>query len=271
MASLDRTKLEKLPQHIQRTIAEYTSHELLQLRDALTHPPSELLSLSQEMKDKTHHLIIVHPPVISPPTTKRPLQYFDYDSPKSIMRMRVSKLHEVEGQCLLSHERRVTLTCTSLLGDGNNWFDPGSNCRQAISKLKIRNLRLNIIFYPTDAQQNDAFFSPAAKLRQIIGMFQLSDGQSKPLRPPIRVHIAFIQSENLDGHMYRNDVLQFPTTVQRMVQEALVAVREMIEEENINMCVKSNGDVLFHEGEGSIISQHESFGECIDPPPYSRF
>lgn len=181
------------------------------------------------------------------------------------MRMRISKLNDIQSQCQLDHECRATLTCTSLLGNGNNWFDPGSDYRKAISKSKIRSLRLNIIFYPTNAQNNDPFFSPAAKLRQIFGVFRTFD--SAPL---IRVYVAFIQSKDLGGYTYRKDAFQFPTTNQRMVREALVETRKMIEEEHINIGLESNGDILL-EGKNSITLQNDSLESGRYPPPYSQF
>ncbi|TID18217.1 putative hydroxymethylpyrimidine/phosphomethylpyrimidine kinase 2 [Venturia nashicola] len=273
MASLDQTKLAKLPEDLQHALAKKSPHELLTLRDALTDPFIKSLPIPRVMKNEIPRLIIVPPSVVTPtqkPTQKkRPTQIYDYDSPKAIMRMRVSRLNQIHCQACLGGECHGTLTCTSLLGDGNGWFDPGSHYRWAMPHVKFRSLRLNIISYPTDAKNNDPFFSPAAKLREIIDMLQPLGGRNKTPRPLIRVYVAFIQSENLDGYTYKNDASQFDTTTQRMVQEALIATRKMIEEEQIAMHVESNGDVLLEEGK-SILSQQDVSGKCRDPPPYTQ-
>lgn len=56
--------------------------------------------------------------------------------------------------------------------------------------------------------------------------------------------VQFMQAESLTGAGLEHDVLKFPMMAQRLIREALIVTRKRSEGEQMNMRVKSNGDVL---------------------------
>lgn len=109
-------------------------------------------------------------------------------------------------------------------------------------------MQLNIIFGPLDAPNNDASFSTAAKLEEVITMF-ISMGSNVR-----HIYIKFMQSESLTDSNFEHDVSKFPALAQMLVQEALVATRETIQKRRIDLTMKSNGDILVEKME-RIVSQ----------------
>lgn len=248
MASLEQTKLERLPWDVQND------------------PHLELLSLSQEMKDEIYRLITVPPPTLPIVLSSKkisPIHNHAHNLPKTIMRMRAAEDTNIRCHTTLrKFGEPITLTCSSLLQDGNAWFDPGTRHRQHISKFL--NIRLNIIFGPMHVPNHGVSFSPAVKLEEIVSLFRSPGSNVR------HIYVQFMQSESLVDAELEHDVSKFSTLTQMLVLGALIATREMIRIKRLNLAIKSNGEVLVEE-EGRIVSQQEAFEGCTDPPPYSRY